>query len=1558
MIGIGCRVPGADGPDQFWSLLRDGRDAISDVPADRWDADDLYSPDPSAAGKMTTRRGGFLRDVDRFDRGFFGIAPREADRMDPQQRLLLETTWEALDDAGLNVDRLAGQPVGVFVGISSNDYARLQAGDPESIDAYVGTGNALSIAANRLSFVFDFRGPSLAVDTACSSSLVAIHLACQSLRRGESRLAVAAGVNLILTPELTINFSRANMMAPDGRCKAFDAAADGYVRSEGVGVVILKPLAEALADGDRIYAVVRGSAINQDGRSNGLTAPNRQAQEAVLRAALTDAGVAPAEIDAVEAHGTGTSLGDPIEALAIGHVLAADRPADRPAWIGSVKTNIGHLEAAAGIAGFIKMALALHHGELPASLHFHAPNPHIPFAELPIRVARERQPLGGNARPAIVGVSSFGFGGANAHVVLQGVAKPPAEIRTTSSVLIPLSARSQPALLDLARRWLDWLPTCDASLADIAFSAARRRTHHDHRLTLAAADRSGLIDQLQAVIAGEPRSQTALGRRLPNREPRIAFVFSGQGSQWWGMGRRLLQSEPVFRAAVERCDAIFRPLAGWSILELLQNENDPDRLDDTDRVQPAIFALQLALADLWRSWGVTPSAVVGHSLGEVAAACVAGAIDLAEGLRIVWHRARLQHSRRGAGKMAAVALSVEESRTVLNGLSDRVAIAAINGPRATVWSGDPAALDKALEPLRRQDVFHRLLRGQVAFHSPQMDALRDELMDSIGSLRPRAAAVPFFSTVTGRAESGENLAAEYWARNLREPVAFQAAVDAILAAGVDAFVEIGPHPTLLEPIRQRLNNDSGSIAVLGSLRRGEDDRTALLSTLGALFTLGAPVAWDAVAPAGRWTALPGYPWQRERCWFVAPQSATRNPQSKTRPGTDEHESNLTTPFDHWLVRPEWDPAATPAPAGTLAGNWLVIGERAATIERLAERLRHRGGTVTLAVVGDGNGRDADGRWLINPNNPDAWRRLVRDAVPVGASLRGVIHAAGLTAPATAGLQAADLTVAGDHGCTALVHLVQALVHYGSTPRLWIATRGAQSVRTDEGAAVASAMAWGLGRVLDHEHPELRPTLVDLDPTPRTNDFDALAELIAAEPAENQWALRSSGPWAARLKPAPASLGAAAPSIRADVTYLITGGLGGLGLATARWLVERGARSLVLTSRRGPLPEHDAALESLRGLGVAVRAIALDVADAAALRDLVAEIDETLPPMRGVLHLAGVLDDGIALHLTRERLWTVLRPKVLGAWNLHAITADRPLDWFVMYSSAASILGSPGQSSYAAANAFLDALAHHRRARGLPAVSINWGPWSDVGMAARDGRADRLAGAGMGSIPVDAGLAMLERLMAAPAPQAGVLPIDAKTWKRLAANGSVPPYLSALAGPGDDVVPAAAPSPPSALNRAALLSAPPDDWQSILESQLREQAARVLRLAADQLDVEQPLNNVGIDSLMAIELKNRIEADLGASVPMVRFLEGPSVRDLAGFLAEQMRPLLAPQLAAAAGRHGSMHHNGSAPAAINGAAAMTGHRELDAGELLARLDTLSDAEVDSLLSELCDAEKGA
>lgn len=1553
VIGIGCRFPGANGPMAFWNLLRDGVDAISEVPADRWDVDDYFDPDINKPGTMNTRWGGFLKEVDRFDRGFFGISPREAERMDPQQRLLLETAWEALEDAGQNVDRLAGRPVGVFVGISANDYGRMQ-GDSASLDAYVGTGNALSIAANRLSYAFDFRGPSMAIDTACSSSLVAIHLAAQSLKRGETELAIAGGVNLILSPELTVNFTRAGMMAPDGRCKAFDAAANGYVRGEGCGVVVLKPLAQAQADGDPINAVIRGSAVNQDGRSNGLTAPNRPAQEAVLRAAYQDAGIQPADIDAIEAHGTGTSLGDPIEALALGSVLAEGRPNDRPALLGSVKSNIGHLESAAGVAGFIKMALALKNGELPPTLHFREANPHIPFAQLPLRVATDRQPWPNRQRSIRAGVSSFGFGGTNAHVVLEQFVHHAVEQQSTSPLesghaqIVPLSARSAEALNDVARDWIDRFADRDVRIDHIAFTAANRRTHHDHRLAVVAHSSKELCENLQAWIDGNARTGTSEGRRSPSRKPRVAWLFAGQGSQWIGMGRQLFVGQPVFREAIERCDAIFRTWADWSIVDELNQQDDPALIDATDRVQPLVFALQVGLAELWKSWGMEPAAVIGHSLGEVAAAHVIGALSLDDAARIVFHRARLQHRLSGQGKMAAVGLSVADSHAAINGFQHQVSIAAINGPRSTVWSGDPSSLRAALEPLAQRDVFHRELRGQIAFHSPQMEPLRREFQDSVGEVMPRQSKIPYYSTVTGSELDASKLDCEYWARNLREPVLFAAAADAVIAAGFEMFLEISPHPVLVEPLNQCLRQRQIPGIVLSSMRRDTDQQTTLLSALGMMYARGASPNWQQIQPSRQVASLPSYPWQRDRCWWEAPKQGAngyhRNGYSKSELNGQSRDAS---PEDRWLIRPSWSAIEFKSASTRLSGTWIVFADDQFIAAQLRRQLEANGAKQVVVVAsGENYAAINEDCYCVNPSEPEQMKRLVREAIVSPADLTGVIHASA-TSTATCDVASAEvIATAQERGAISTLHLVQALIANGATPRVWIVTRGAQAVDDTDAPNVAQAPIWGMGRVLAHEHPELAISLVDFDPTPTSNDVAQLIALISQDSEETEFAIRDERALVARLTSAPEIGRAHEPRIRAEGTYLITGGLGGLGLQVARWMVGRGARSLVLTGRRGATTESERVLSELRAIGANIVIARADVADYQQLAAVVADIDHNHPTLRGVIHAAGVLDDGIALQQNRHRVWNVLAPKLLGGWHLHALTAGRKLDFFALFSSAASLFGSPGQSNYSAANAALDGLASFRRARNLPAVSINWGPWAGAGMASRDSNADRLAQMGMGLIDANRGLDLFGRLLASPYAQVGVVPADWTVYRRRL-GGQLPLILSNLVGPEESPVEQPTQRVPSALNRNALNDVPPDDWQSIIEGQLREQSAHVLRLAAHSLDVEQPLSNLGVDSLMAIELKNRIEADLGVTVPMVKFLEGPSVRDLSQYLADQLIAL---------------HHARTAGAAPTSASSGIGSPADEiglqsAGQLLANIDALSDAQVDALLAELTAAEKG-
>ncbi|MBC6936182.1 MAG: polyketide synthase, partial [Chloroflexi bacterium] len=726
IIGIGCRFPGgANSPEALWELLRAGRDAITEVPADRYDLQTFYDPRPATPGKVMSKWGGFLDEIDRFDPLFFGISPREAERMDPQQRLLLEVAWEALEDAGQVPNTPAIEQTGVFVGMWLNDFEARLFRDPAKVDFYMTTGSGRYSASGRLSYVFGFQGPSITVDTACSSSLVAVHLAVQSLRAGECDLALAGGANVILQPHITIAYSQSRMMAPDGRCKFGDARADGYVRSEGAGLVVLKRLADALADGDPIYAIIRGSATNNDGRSSGfLTTPGGAGQEEMLRKAYKDAGVPPGEVQYIEAHGTGTAAGDPVEIGAIGAVVAEGRRPEQFCTVGSVKTNLGHTEGAAGVAGLIKVALALKHRTIPASLNFQAPNPSIPWETLPVRIQTEQTPWPAEPGQAVGGVSAFGIAGTNAHVVLQEApARDYPAVPRADVYVLPLSARTPEALVDLARAYE--VTAGQSDLHDLCYSASVRRAHHPYRMAAVAHSPEELVEQLEAFGKGETRRGLVAGTQDQAAERRVVFIFPGQGGQWLGMGRQLFEQEPVFREALERCAAAVRPYVEWDLLaELLRADENTSRMDEIDVVQPALFAIQVALAELWRSWGIAPDAVIGHSMGEVAAAYVSGALSLDDAARIICRRSLLMKRVSGMGAMAMVELPLEEAEAALGEYADRVGVAVTNSPRSCVLSGDPAALAEVVAALQSRDVFCRPVKVDVAAHSPHMDALR------------------------------------------------------------------------------------------------------------------------------------------------------------------------------------------------------------------------------------------------------------------------------------------------------------------------------------------------------------------------------------------------------------------------------------------------------------------------------------------------------------------------------------------------------------------------------------------------------------------------------------------------------------------------------------------------------------------------------------------------------------------------------------------------------------------------------------------------------------------
>ncbi len=1594
IIGIGCRFPGAKNPEAFWQLLHQGGDAISEVPADRWNADQFYDPEPGKPGKMSTRWGGFLDQVDGFDAAFFGISPREVERMDPQQRLVLEVAWEAIENAGIAPDALSGSQSAVFIGIGNYDYCRLLAKDVSRVNAYDGTGNTLSIAANRLSYTLNLRGPSVVVETACSSSLVAVHFACRSLQSGESNLCLVGGVSLMLSPEPFITYSHARMMAADGRCKTFDARADGYVRGEGCGVIVLKRLADAIKDGDRIQAVIRGTAVNQDGLSNGLTAPNGPSQQAVIRSALKNAGIAPAQISYVETHGTGTSLGDPIEYKSLKAVLMQDRQLDRPCWIGSVKTNIGHLEAASGIASVIKVVLALQHQEVPSHLHLQQLNPYISLEGTAFVIPTQPQPWT-VAGSRLAGISAFGFGGTNCHIVVEEAhpdfSLPMTELPMSAQEsyqpqpasptvdrplhLLALSAKSEQALQNLATSYRDFLTAQpETALADICFTANTGRSHFDHRLAVVADSIAQLQERLNTFLEGGSPNGWVNDTVMSRKRPKVAFLFTGQGSQFVEMGQQLYETQPVFRAALDRCDRILRPYLEQPLLEVLYPEvrdgctSETALLDQTAYTQPALFALEYALVQLWQSWGVEPSLVMGHSVGEYAAACVAGVFSLEDGLKLIAARARFMQALPLKGAMVAVFATQAQVQDAIQPYAEQVAIAAINGPKSLVISGEQAAIEAVMVALHQQGIQSKPLNVSHAFHSPLMEPMLTEFQQIASEIQYAPPRLKLISNLTGTIVTDEIATAGYWCRHVRQPVQFARSMEFLHQQGYELLVEIGPKPILLGMGRYCLPEGAG--IGLPSLRPGQTDWQSMLQALAALYGRGVAVDW-ANFDQGYFRhrlPLPTYPFQRQRYWAKIPDGISThistnvlvenysnghsnileaNPnaveqltQSLTatgelsadelkllpkllslliqkQPESDQAISSdsvqdmsrdmVHSPIQDWLYEIQWQlkaeqPEKLEQNGAHPHASWLIFADSTGLGAILAEQLITRGQNSLLIYPGSQYERQQDTVWQIDPSHRADFDRLFSDlSNPLSQPLQGIIHLWSLEAAPLDQLTLATLEQAQTVGVASVLHLVQALVnHTGmqqSAPRLWLVTRGAVAVEKTLPAVAQSAL-WGLGRVVALEHREQWGGMIDLAPLPAAaslaEDATALLTEIQFSQGEDHLALRNGQRYVARLGrsalPASDSLNQT-EMVRSDATYLITGGLGALGLQVAQWLVAQGARHLVLTGRREAAQPTQEAIERMQQTGTRILIAQSDVSCEADMRQVMEKI-ETMPPLRGVIHAAGVLDDGILLQQTWERFRYVMAAKVQGAWNLHCLTQNQPLDFFVLFSSAASLLGSPGQGNYAAANAFMDGLAHYRRGLGLPALSLNWGAWGESGMAAslNSRNQARLAVQGIHTIAIEQGLQVLAQALGQDVAQLGVLPFDWSAFKRQWKAGQEPPLLAAIldsTANSANSANAASLVPPANALLQQLREADATDRRALLLSYLQRQAAQVLRLSEADIHPERSLHEMGLDSLMAVELMTLIRTELQVELPIRALIEDPSLETLVALITEHL-----------------------------------------------------------------------
>ncbi|MEU3961096.1 type I polyketide synthase [Streptomyces buecherae] len=1560
IVSMACRFPGGvRSPEDLWQLLTDGGDAISGLPTNRgWDLATLYDADPDREGTSYVTEGGFLEDADRFDAGLFGISPREALAMDPQQRLVLELTWEALERAGIDPLALRGAGVGTFIGANPLDYRSGIERVPDGFEGHLLTGAAASVVSGRVAYSFGFEGPAITLDTACSSSLVALHLAVRALRNEECELAVAGGVAVMSTPAEFVGFSRQRGLAADGRCKAFGAGADGMGLGEGVGLLLVERLSDAVRNGHQVLAVVRGSAVNQDGASNGLTAPSGPSQQRVIEAALADARLSAAHVDAVETHGTGTTLGDPIEAQALLATYGRSRDGDEPLWIGSLKSNIGHAQAAAGVGGVIKSVLALRAGVLPATLHADEPTPEVDWSAGAVSLLSTARPWPETGRPRRAGVSAFGMGGTNAHVIVEQADTEHAEHAAHAD-----PERAAPAPADDAGAWgtehgvLPWVVAGKTERA-LTAQAARLRDHLErhpeldpldvagtlvggraaleHRAVVIGADRTELLaglDQLarDAEGAGGPDGAHVVRGTVTPAADRPVFVFPGQGAQWVGMARELMASAPVFAESMERCGEALAPFIDWDFAAELDGS-----LERVDVVQPLSWAVMVSLAELWRSYGVEPAAVVGHSQGEIAAAVVAGALSYEDGARVVALRSRVIGERlAGKGGMVSLGLPRAAAEERIAGYGERITVAAVNGPSATVVAGEPEALDELIAGCEADEVRAKRIPVDYASHTPQVESIRDELLRVLDGVAPRSAEVPFYSTVEAEPVDTAGLDAAYWVRNLRQSVEFARTTGVLLDHGYGLFVECSAHPVLTMAIAESAeyagagagaaDGPAAEIVAVGSLRRDEGGQRRFLASLAEAYAGGVAVTWAPLLAGARTVELPTYAFQHQRYWIepdgdVRPEAAHRDPAeaafwdavddadlarlTETLQVDPEQPLRSVLPalsawrrrnqerseVDSWRYTIAWHPVPD-APTPALRGGWLAVvpTERAddpAVRGTLAALERHGADVVRLDV----EAADADRAKLT---------ARLGEVVGDGTGLSGVLSLWPLD----------DASPHPDHaalsaGVMGSLALLQAIGDAGLAAPLWCVTRGGVAVDdADPRPSRVQAQVWGLGRVAALEQAARWGGLVDLSADADERALNRLVAVLAGLDGEDQVAVRRTGLLARRMVRDLLGGGEPVRDWQPRDTVLITGGTGALGTLLARWCAQHGAAHLVLTSRRGPDAPGAAELErELTALGARVTIAACDIASYDELADLVRRVEAEGPPIRAVVHTAAHIDLGPLDEARPADFADAFAAKVEGAEHLDRLFDQDTLDAFVLYSSIAAFWGSGYHGAYAAANAHLDAMAYQRRARGLAATSMAWGVWRPVDIkesyaAERMAISERAQAQGLPFLEPDLGIAALKQSLDNDDTFIALANIDWEQFVALFTMARPTRLLDALPEAtrvmrqlreAAEAESAGTTTAAAAELRQRLAPLPDEERGRILLDLVRTHAAAVLgHPTTDEVRPGHPFRDLGFDSLTSVELRNRLGRATGLKLPATLAFDHPTPQALVGLLRAEL-----------------------------------------------------------------------